>query len=164
MSGWTIITVRGRVAQEYEKTRKDWENDRSYATEDIAATFDQDDRIRAWECVGYDHVSALLSCGRYDWKFAESLLQDYGGLVDDAVVLGWNDTTDTGCARYYPRADLANWTHQFEEEEPHKGERALAVMYAQYGINASNPFHGDSGRWSERHAENGAVQNDCLGE
>lgn len=161
MSGWTIITVRGKEAQDYDYTHHDWEHDRSQAGYDLAATFEEDNRVRAWETKG-SHVYALLACSRYDWEFAESLFEDYEELIDDAVVLGWNDTTDTGCARYYRRPELGNWTHQFEEERPEKGERACAVMYAQHGIRAENPFHNVAGRRNDRFLDNGNVQDSVL--
>lgn len=158
MSGWTIITVRGKEAQDYDYTHNDWEGDRSQATHDIAATFDEDDRVRAWESYSYDHVYALLNCSRYDWGFAESFFEDYAKLIDDAVVLGWNDTTDTGCARYYSRPDLGQWEHQYKEQDPYYGERACAVMYAQHGIYAQNPFHNPASEYNARHLDNGNVQ------
>lgn len=157
MSGWTIITVRGKNADSYPYTHHDWEHDRSQATYDLAATFNEDSRIRNWE-THEGHVYALLACGRYEWQYAEDLFEDYEDLIDDAVVLGWNDTTDSGCARYYPRPDLGKWTHQFEEDSPEKGERACAVMYAQHGIHARSPFQNEVGRRNERCLENGNVQ------
>lgn len=163
MSGWTLITVRGKPASEYELTDQDWDNDRGEATHDIAATFEEDDRVRAWENYSYDHVYALLMCSRYNWEFAEEFLSDYGKMVDDAVVLGWNDTTDSGCARYYERPDLGQWSNQYEETEPHKGERACAVMYAQHGIYAQNPFHNNTGgHWREKHLDSGTVQESAI--
>lgn len=162
MSGWTIVTVRGKYTNNYELSEKDWEHDRSVATEDIAATFEEDSRVHEWTSYGHDHVYALLSCGRYEWEFAESLFEDYEKLIDDAVVLGWNDTTDTGCARYYPRPDLGQWNHQYEEEtNGEKGERACAVMYAKHGIAAKNPFHNHTGRFDDTLAD-GAVVDEVL--
>jgi len=162
MSGWTVITVRGKHAANYPYTHDDWDHDRTQATYDITATFDDDRRVRAWDTYNHNHVYALLNCGRYEWDFAESLFEDYAELIDDAVVLGWNDTTDSGCARYYTRPDLGQWAMQYEETEPRKGERACAVMYAQYGIHAQNPFHNPVGRRSDRHLDNGNVQGECL--
>jgi len=161
MSGWTVITVRGKTAENYAYTHHDWEGDRSQATHDIVATFDADSRVRAWESYG-NHAYALLACKRYDWEFAESLYGNYGELIDDAVTLGWNDTTDSGAARYYSRPDLGQWEMQYEESGPRKGERACAVMFAQYGINAKNPFHNPVGRRNDKHIENGNVKEDCL--
>lgn len=160
MSGWTIITVRGKPASDYDYTHKDYDNDRSYANYDLAATFAEDSRIRAWT-TGSGHVYALLACGRYDWGFAEALFEDYDEMIDDAVVLGWNDTTDSGCARYYPRPYLGEWQSQYEDEYQ-KGERACAVMYAQHGIHARNPFHNQAGRRDDRYQENGNVREELV--
>lgn len=162
MSGWTIITVRGKHAADYPYTHHDWEHDRTQATYDITATFEEDRRVRVWDTYSHDHAYALLNCERYDWEFAESLFEDYEDLIDDAVVLGWNDTTDSGCARYYSRPDLGQWAMQYEETDPRKGERACAVMHAQYGIYAQNPFHNPTGRRDGDHLSNGNVQGGCL--
>ena len=162
MSGWTILTVRGKESKDYDYSRWD-ERDRWHAAADIVATMEEDSRVRKWTT--WDgHVYAYLNTGRYDWEFAESLLEDYGEMVDDAVVLGANDTTDTGCARYYPRADLGRWTDQYEETQGHDGyyvgELALSVMNARHGIIARDPFHNTSGRLDDRYLDDGTVRGD----
>jgi hypothetical protein len=53
---------------------------------------------------------------------------------------------------------LGQSTHAYEEDDPEYGERACAVMYAQHGIYAQNPFHNHCGDWNEKHLDNGNVQ------
>ena len=157
MSGWTILTVRGEKAKDYEYTREDT-HDRWDATADIVATMDDDDRVRHWTTWS-GHVYAYLNCSRYNWEFAENLLEEYGEMIDDAVVLGANDTTDTGCARYYPRPDLGRWMDQYEEDQGEDGynvgELALCVINSRHGIVSRDPFHNESGRLDDQYKEGG---------
>lgn len=161
MSGWTVLTVRGRSADHYEYTRAD-NSDPWDATADIAATMKEDKRVRKWTTWS-GHVYAYLNSGRYDWDYAEELLDDYAAMVRDAVVLGANDTTDTGTARYYEKPDAP---HKDEYQETqggdgtYVGEVALAVIGGRHGIVARDPFHNRSGRLDERYLEDGVVRRD----
>lgn len=162
MSGWTILTVRGKYAKNYEYSRHD-EKDPWDATSDIVASMDEDGRIYKWT-VWSSHVYAYLkNCGRYDFSFAESILEDYDEQVRDAVVLGANDTTDTGTARYYPNAG-ERWTDKYRETQTedgtYVGEIALAVMNARHGIVARDPFHNQSGLIDDNYLESGQVRAD----
>lgn len=157
MSGWTVVTLRGKEAKDYEYTR-DENHDRWDATADITATAEDDDRVRRWTTWN-SHVYLYLNGSRYDWERAEDLFEEYGAMVDDAVVLGANDTTDTGCARYYPRPDLGKWTDQYEESQSldgyYVGELALCVINSRHGIVARDPFHNESGLLDERYLDMG---------
>jgi len=163
VSGWTILTVRGREARDYEYTRQD-NHDRWDATSDIAATMEVDERVRRWTTWS-GHVGAYLNCSRYDFGFAENLLEEYGEMIDDAVVLGANDTSDQGTARYYPRPDLGMWIDQYEEyDHGDVGELALAVLTARHGIIARDPWHNTCGRLDDRYLEKGQERLDAGGE
>lgn len=140
MSGWTMVAVRGCKANNYKLTRKDISS-REYATHDIAASFEEDSRVGSIVVHKWSTVYALLNCGRYGYEFAEQLMEDYGVAIDDAAVLGWNDTTDTGCVRYYDRPELGRYVMEYEETDPHHGEKAMAVVRGQYGIPAKNVFN-----------------------
>lgn len=154
MSGWTILTVRGKEAKDYDLTECDY-RDRWDATCDIAAKMDTDDRILKWTTWS-SHVYAYLQCARYDFEFAEELLEEYGHMVDDAVVLGANDTSDSGMARYYDNPELGQWSDQFEETEyGNVGELALCVINARHSIVARDPFHNRSGLLDDRYLEKG---------
>ena len=153
MSGWTVLTARGLPAEDYDRVR--WDNkDPAAALEDLTATFEDDRRIREWT-LDNPQIHAHLATGRYDFETAEEVMSDYSGMIRDAVVLGANDTSDMGKARYYPNGG-GNWTHTFAEtEHGHVGRRACAVMYAQHGIEARDPFHDWLGRFDEKYLENG---------
>jgi len=160
MSGWTIITVRGKKATDYDYTREN-NHDRFDATSDIVATMDQDDRVRKWTNWS-SHVYAYLNCSRYDFDFAESLFEDYGEMIEDAVVLGANDTTDTGVARYYDRPDLGQYIHEYEESQSedgcYVGEIALQVVGGRHSIVARDPFHNQCGRNDGWYNDSGQVR------
>lgn len=161
MSGWTILTVRGRAAETYEHSDSD-STDSWPATADIVATMDKDDRIRRWT-VWKGHVYAYLNMSRYDFDGAESVLADYQDMVEDAVVLGANDTTDIGTARYYPvRNGTGDYTDEYKETQgddgTYVGEIALSVMNARHGIVARDPFHNNAGRIDEMYLEDGQDQ------
>ena len=47
MSGWTVVTFRGRESQNYEKSRHN-DTDPWKATSDIVATMEEDSRVRYW--------------------------------------------------------------------------------------------------------------------
>lgn len=163
MSGWTVVTFRGRESQDYEKSRHD-DTDPWRATSDIVATMDEDSRVRNWG-VWKGHVYAYLNCERYDWEFAENLLSDYERMVDDAVVLGANDTTDTGEARYYPSPDRG-WTDNYHETQREDGcfvgELALCVINSRHGIMARDPFHNEGGMIDDRYLDDGHVQSEVI--
>ena len=146
MSGWTILTVRGREAKDYDYTRED-SSDPWDAVSDIVATMDADDRVRRWTTWS-GHVYAYLNCSRYDFEFAEALLESYAVMVADAVVLGANNTSDTGRARYYPHPEQDH-TDDYQETQAedgtYVGELALCVMNARHGIVARDPFHNECG-------------------
>lgn len=162
MSGWTIITVRGKQNEDYEFTEYD-DSGRYEATSDIVATMEADDRVHKWT-TWKSHVYAYLACSRYDFEFAEDLFEDYTELIDDAVVLGANDTTDTGMARYYDRPDLGQYIHEYEESQGQDGynvgELALMVVGAKNGIICRDPFHNNCDEFGadERRLENGEAQ------
>ena len=153
MSSWTVLTVRGRRAEDYERTRED-NHDRWDATADIAATMDDDHRVRrftTWK----GHVYAYLNCESYEDEPVESLLEDYAPMVDDAVVLYANDTTDVGKTSYYPDP-AGGWVDRYRETgERHVGERALAIMTSRRGIVARDPFHNECGRLDSRYLGDG---------
>lgn len=158
MSSWTVVTLRAREARDYEHTRSDsvdpWE-----ATCDIAATMDADDRVRYWT-VWNSHVYAYLST-RGSFDAAERFFEDYGEMVDDAAVLHANDTSDLGCARYYPDPSKGTWVDEYQEhgdEQGSVGELALAVMTARHGIHARDPFHNKPGLLDENYLEEGYDQ------
>ncbi len=157
MSGWTILTARGFESCEYDRSRYD-EHDRYDATSDIVASFEADDRIRKWT-TWKSHVYAYLNACRYNFEFAEELMSDYGDLIDDAVVLGANDTSDTGTARYYERPDLGRWTDEYQETQSedgtYVGELALSVISVRHGIVAKDPFHNEVGLADGRYLKNG---------
>lgn len=155
MSSWTVLTVRGREGCDYEFTREDT-SDRWVATADIVATMDEDGRVRRWTTWS-GHVYAYLLCDGF--ASAERVLADYSAMVDDAVVLVANDTTDTGATRYYSRPNLGRWTDHYEETqragEYYVGELALAVINARHGIVARDPFHNRNGQLDEEYLEKG---------
>ena len=161
MSGWTVCTVRGVRSENYDRSEYN-STDPWDATADIVATMDRDGRVRSWE-TSSGHVYACLDCERYDFGFAEQLLNDYSDMVRDAVVLGANDTTDRGEARYYPDPQRT-WADQYKETEGrHVGYRALAVMCARHGIRADDPFHDETGVLNDTYLKDGNVNNSVLG-
>lgn len=161
MSGWTVITVRGRESSEYERSRYD-DGDRWQATSDLVATFDEDRRIRQWTTHS-GHVYGYLNTGRYEFGYAEELLEDYSKMIDDAVVLGANDTSDTGTAKYYTidrwGTDDTTPRDVYRESQAEDGtlvgEKALAIMFARHNIDARDPFHNEAGLLDDKYNENG---------
>jgi len=142
MSGWTTLSIRGLYSRDYEYSEYD-ERDPYQANADLAVTLQNDDRIAAvgaWK----DHVYASLSTGRYDWDTAESVLMDYRNMIYDASVIGANNTTDTGIARYYPVFDYGGndiiSTDTYEERQGidgcYVGAVAASIMTARHGIIA----------------------------
>jgi len=82
-------------------------------------------------------------------------------MVDDAVVLGANDTSDTGKAVYYesPRGDYTDmYTETQSEDGVYVGEVALSVISARHGIVARDPFHNTSGRLDDSYLDDGIDQ------
>ena len=158
MSSWTILTLRAKPGTEYEHADYD-EPDRWYATADLVATVNDDRRIRAWTT--WDgHVYAYLAADGFG--NAEVILEGYGEMIDDAVVLEANNTVDLGSARYYPNPSTGRWTDHFDEIESddgtHTGEVALAVMTARHGIIARDPFHNQCGTSNESYLEDGTAR------
>jgi hypothetical protein len=155
MSGWTVLTVRGKVASDYEYSRSEsmdpWD-----ATADIVATMDSDSRIKRWEVID-GHVHAYTMFDRYAFEAATSLLEDYQPMLRDAVVLGANDTSDTGEARYYN--EKVNCTDIYRETQSedgtHVGRMALAVINSRHGIIARDPFHEYVGQLNEMYLDDG---------
>lgn len=166
MSGWTIITLRGKPSKDYPYSEYN-EHDPWQATADIVATMEEDDRVRKWTTWN-GHVYAYLKCQRYDFKFAEEFMEDYGEMAKDAVVLGANDTTDTGKAKYYRRADLAEPTDCYEETQKEDGtlvgELALCVINSRHGIIARDPFHNNCDQYDtdEHYLDSGNSKIDSL--
>lgn len=154
MSGWTILTLRAKEGQDYPHS--EWENgDRWAATADIVATMDNDDRIREWTTWN-SHVYAYLNCPRYDFEFAERVIRSYSEMVEDAAVLGADDTSDQGTARYYPDPESPTHIRECQEKENgNVGELALSVINARHGIIARDPFHNNSGLLDENYLEDG---------
>jgi hypothetical protein len=144
MSGWTILTLRGKQSKDYEYCRHD-DTGRRAAQEDIAATAEEDDRVHKWTTNYAGHVYVWLNSRRYDFDAAEELFDSYQDMLDDAVVVAMNDTSDTGVARYYDRPGLQNWTDQYEETQTDDGylmgRRAAAVITARHGIVVRCPWH-----------------------
>lgn len=157
MSGWTILTVRGRENRDYDYSRWDdagrWE-----ATADLAAAFEAISRVRGWKTWN-GHVYGYLNSKRYDFDFAEELLADVEAALDDAVVLGANDTTDTGTARYYPTPEghTDMYAETQGEDGYYVGEVALSVINARHGIVARDPFHNQCGRLDEQYLDDGQL-------
>lgn len=157
MSGWTVVTLRGRQGKNYEYSR--WDNHNPvHAVEDLCATVEGDSRVRRWT-MDSPHVYAYLACERYDWQFAETLLSDYRSMLRDAVVLGANDTTDTGTARYYPVKDSVDCTDECKETQSedgtYVGQLALRVVGSRHAIIARDPFHDWLGEFDEKYAKEG---------
>ena len=163
MSGWTIVTFRGKESQNYDQCRYN-NTDPWKATSDIAATMEEDGRVRNWT-IWSGHVYAYLNCQRYDWEFAEELMCEYESMIDDAVVLGANDTTDIGTAKYYPNPN-GNWTDNYHETQSEDGcfvgEEALCVINARHGIMARDPFHNKSGSLDDSYLNDGIVQTEVI--
>lgn len=143
MSGWTTLTLRGKYSRDYEPAKYD-EKSSSKANSDLIVSLQNDDRVRE---VGYwkGHVYAMLSTGRYDWDTAEDILTEAQDMIYDAVVIGANDTTDTGEARYYPVYDtfsgpVNHYTDRYAETQGEDGctvgAIAASVMTARHGIVA----------------------------
>jgi len=154
MSGWTILTVRAKPCEDYDKAEYN-DSDPWQATADIVATMDADERVRRWTTWN-SHVYAYLNCQRYDFEFAESLVAEYSDMVRDYVVLGANDTSDQGEARYYPRPDSDQWTDCYRETaHGNVGEKALAVINSNHEIQARDPWHNNCGLLDERYLEDG---------
>jgi hypothetical protein len=158
MSSWTVVTLRARKAKDYEHSRHD-NHDPAAAMEDICATLDGDDRVRDWT-MDSPHAYALTykGLGRDEDK-TEELLADYQGMVEDAVVLFANDTSDTGSAKYYPVQNTLHCTDVYHESQSedgtYVGEIAMTMINANHRILAKDPFHGWMGEFDEQYAENG---------
>lgn len=143
MSGWTTLTLRGLYSRDYDYSEYD-ERDPHQANCDLVVSLENDDRISD---VGYwkGHVYVYLSTGRYDWDTAERILVDAQDQLYDAVVIGANDTSDTGEARYYPVHDTfsgkpSEYTDMYRETQSEDGTltgaKCAAVMTARHGIVA----------------------------
>lgn len=163
ISGWTILTVRGRPSKDYDGSEYDG-GDPWQANADLVATMKADDRVRrvtTW--IG--HVYAYLNCPRYDFEFAEELMEDYAPMVRDFVVLGANDTSDTGHAKYYPgpgRRPNDEYQESQKEDGTMVGEIALAHVSANNGIIARDPFHQSCGRMDDYYEDDGNVRKNSL--
>lgn len=160
MSGWTILTVRGRPSENYDRAEYN-NSDPWSATADICATFEDEGRVHEWTTWN-SHVYALLNCPRYNFKFAENLVDDYSEMVSDFAVLGANDTTDTGTARYYPSAaDPHQHADEYKEDQKedghHVGQIAMATINTRHKIVTRDPFSWSSepGTLDDRYAEDG---------
>jgi len=118
-------------------------------------------RVSKWTTWN-SHVYALLNCPRYNFEFAENLVDDYSEMIDDFAVLGANDTTDTGRARSYPSAtDPHRYTDEYKENQkeggPHVGQIAMATITIRHKIVVRDPFSWSSkpGPLDDRYAEDG---------
>lgn len=156
MSGWTVVTLRSD--HEYEPA--EYDDDPWPAFTDICATAEADDKVRKWTSKA-PNVFAYLNCKRYDWEFAEALLEDYSNMVRDAVVLGANDTTDTGTARYYTVDDIVRCTDEYKETQAddglHVGYMALQIIGSRHNIVPRDPWHHHVGLLDDRALEDGDV-------
>lgn len=131
----------------------------------MVATMEEDGRVRRWKTHS-SHVYAYLNCGRYSFDFAEDFMKDYSEMARDAVVLGANDTTDTGRAKYYPNTETAEATDSFQETQHEDGtfvgEIALCVINSRHGILARDPFHNQSGRLDDQYLNSGNVKKHAV--
>ena len=158
MSGWTVATLRAREGRNYEYSRYD-STDPVDAMRDLCATAEADDGVRTWT-MDSPHIYLYCNCDRYNWGFAEKIIENYQEMVRDAVVLGANDTTDTGTARYYEvtSGDI-RCTDEYKETQSEDGtfvgQYALSVINSRHSILARDPFHGWVGRLDDRYAEEG---------
>ena len=175
MSGWTTLTLRGRYSKDYDYSEYD-EHDRYQATCDLIVTLQNHQYIKQ---VGHwkGHVYAYLNTGRYDWDTAEAILDALSEIIDDAVVIGANDTTDTGTARYYPvkgsfQSAPDDWTDCYKETQSEDGTMvgaiAAAIMTARHGIVAQERLayratgeNWDSGVYDD-HEERGRDMTEIL--
>ncbi|MDB9247506.1 hypothetical protein PN419_00595 [Halorubrum ezzemoulense] len=162
MSGWTILTARARASEDYDGAKYN-DSDPWQATADLAASFEADNRVRKWSTYS-GHVYALLDCPRYDFEFAEDLVAEYSELIDDFGVLGANDTSDTGRARYYPSAEQPHrYTDEYQEGQLedgcHVGLIAMATITARHGLVMRDPFtYATSvGSLDDRYLDDGTV-------
>lgn len=156
MSGWTTLTLRGKYSRDYPYSEYD-EKDPWQAVNDLIVTLQNDSRISE---VGYwkSHVYAYLSTGRYDWETGEQVLLDYEPAIYDAVIIGANDTTDTGKAKYYPVYDswhcaADEYTDMYSETQKADGTNvgaiAAATMTARHGIVAQESLqYRATGGWA----------------
>lgn len=155
MSSWTILTVRGKYAKNYDYSRDDT-SDPYDANADIVATMEEDERVRQWTTWG-GHVYAYVE-GGYDSENSENIIDEYSEMVRDAVVLHANDTTDTGEAMYYPDP-TSGWTDKYKETQSedglYVGELALCVINSRHGIVARDPFHNSCGTSDDMYLEEG---------
>ena len=79
-------------------------------------------------------------------------------MVEDAVILHANDTTDQGKASYYPDPE-GGWVDRFcETDHGYTGQKALMVVSSHRGIIARDPFHNTCGRLDGRYLEDGVVR------
>jgi hypothetical protein len=163
MSSWTVVTLRAREGKHYEHSEYDGPDPAS-AMEDICATLDEDDRVRDWT-MDSPHAYALTyqGLGR-DEDDSKSFLADYEEMVEDAVVLFANDTSDTGSAKYYPVRHSLNCTDEYNEYEMvdgrYVGQIAMAMINADHRILARDPFHSWMGEFDGRYAEDGTSRLD----
>lgn len=151
MSEWTLLIAHGRTADNYPFTRHDG-NDRWKATADLAATMDDDERISAWEswkdhvCGYVDHIQAFGAARR--------LMDEYSPMIDNAVILTGNDTSNSASVEYYDYPDGFVTDRYREDYGEWMGEQLLCKINTQYDIMARDPFHHESydGR---RHTQSG---------
>lgn len=139
MSSWTLLIAKGRLDREYEYSNYDTTS-RWDATVDLAATMDADDRIDEWKS-WYDHVCGYVAHQKNAFGQARSIMQDYSSMIDNAVVLSTDNTSDCSTALYY-KDPMALYCNQFESKGyPYSGDRVLNGVNATYDINAKDPFH-----------------------
>lgn len=157
MSGWTIVTVRGEQDCNYDGS--DYDGQSTYKAEcDLAATADADDRVRSVRVE--NNVYLYMNMPRYSFDGAVRWLNEHSEMVSDAVVLGANDTTDTGTAKYYEKNDGAlTFVDEYAEQqgEHFVGQKALAYITHNYDIVAKDPFHNRLDR-TEKYLERGEVR------
>ena len=136
--------MRGVENQDYPHSKYDGV-DTYGAVSDMAVTARGDSRFREVK-VDNGVVYGYLDTSRYNWEFAEQILRDYSEMCRDAVVLGANDTTDTGTARYYEVDDsrireIDEYAETQSVDGYHVGEKALSYMHVKYNFDARDPWH-----------------------
>lgn len=139
MSSWTLLIAKGRRNSEYMycdyDTTSRWD-----ATADLAATMDADNRIDEWKS-WYDHVCGYVARQKHTFAQAKSIMQDYSSMIDNAVILSTDNTSDCSTALYYEDPVDSRYDRFEITEQSYSGDRVLNDINGTYDINAKDPFH-----------------------
>jgi len=78
----------------------------------------------------------------YKFNTFENILSDYSNIATKGVVIGSNDTDNYGMAKYYEIKNgtivpVDEYTESIDDGERYWGEKAAAIMFAKYDINAN---------------------------